>query len=204
MKSISDKEFQAYGVKLSGDFSSAIEYLEKKTFMPTRETNFYVADDKVFDKLDIIKTIQKEIYGELPIEAGYCNGYNSYLNCLEAHACPEVNIAATDMVLILALLKDIHNDKIDSKDTVSFMVHKGEAIMLYPYTFHFSPCKVTKEGFKCAVILTEGTNEPLENPIHDKHLFKKNKWLYAFPETKQADLGAYVGLIGENIKIPCP
>lgn len=35
----------------------------------------------------------------------------------------------------------------------------------------------------------------------DKTLWKINKWLLAHKDSKQASLGAYIGIVGENIKV---
>ena len=42
----------------------------------------------------------------------------------------------------------------------------------------------------------------LENkPKFDDKLWKVNKWLYAHKDTKEASNGAYIGIVGENIKV---
>ena len=40
-------------------------------------------------------------FGEMEIQIGYCNGHNSMLNALEYHKSSEINVAATDAVLLL-------------------------------------------------------------------------------------------------------
>ncbi|MCR4880127.1 MAG: DUF4867 family protein [Bacilli bacterium] len=200
MLNATSKEFNKYGFVLDGDFSSVVDYLLNHSPMP-KENNLYVRDDEAFKALPIISRLKEDIYGNGAIEAGYCNGYNSKLNCLEYHTCPEVDIAATDMVLLLATLGDIEDDKLDSKKVEAFYIKKGEAVVLYPYTLHFSPCKVNEAGFKSAVILTEGTNRDLSSKPANPKLWKENKWLLAHKDSNQAKLGAYIGIIGENIEI---
>lgn len=202
MKTTSSKEFSLYGKKLDGDFSEVINYLLKSTPIPS-EGNIYVRDDEKFRELPSFSRIRTDIFGEQDIECGYCNGNNTKLNCLEYHNCPEVNFAATDLILLLALQSDVENKCISSSKVVPFLIKKGEGIVLYPQVMHFSPCKSEGLAFKCAVILTAGTNMDLVDPHHDQLLFKNNKWLYAHQESKQAKMGAYVGLIGENIEIKC-
>lgn len=200
MLTIKDPEFQRYGYELKGDYRSIVSYLEKNSPMP-QSANLYVRDDPEMHHLDGIVDICEEVYGLSTIETGYCNGYNSKLNCLEYHSCPEVDIAATDLVLLLADQNDVKDGKVDSSDCKAFLLKKGEAVVLYPYVFHFSPCKLSDEGFKCAIILTDGTNRDLEKSPSDVRLWKENKWLYAHPESNQAKLGAYVGITGENTEI---
>lgn len=197
---IESKEFLKYGYILKGDYSSVVDYLINKAKMPL-ENNLYVRDDLEMGKLAIFKDIKEEVFGMSNIETGYVNGFNSKLNCLEYHASCEVDIAATDFVLLLARQEDIHNDVIDSKDVKAFYVKKGTALVLNPLVLHFSPCKVSDAGFRCAVILPSGTNQDLDIIPKDKKLWKENKWLYAHKESKQASLGAYVGIIGENIEV---
>lgn len=200
MLSVRDPEFAEYG-RFLGESPEIAQYLNDHTPMPEGDrVNIYIREDAAFGALPAWERFKEEAFGFAPTEAGYCNGYNSKLNCLEAHSCPEVNVAGEDLVLLLALNKDIENGKIHSSKTKAFLLKKGEAIMLYPYTWHFSPCKQKKEGFRCAVLLSLGTNEPLEKP--QGALWAKNKWLFAHPESNQAKQGAYLGIEGENIEVP--
>ena len=200
MLSVTSKEFSKYGYVLEGDFSEVTSFLISSSPMP-KENNLYQRDDEEFKKLPSIKVIQEKVYGLGAIEAGYCNGYNTKLNCLEYHTCPEVDIAATDLVLLLSAQDDIKNGQIDSKDVMAFYIKKGTAVVLYPYTLHFSPCRVNDAGFKCAIILTEGTNRDLTSRPNDPKLWRENKWLLAHKESSQAKLGAYIGIVGENTEI---
>jgi hypothetical protein len=196
------QEFLSYGQVIKCDLSSCLNYLEEKSKMP-KEGNLYVRNDPDFLSLKEMKCLKEKVFGGYPIEAGYCNGYNSKLNCLEAHCCPEIDIAATDLVLLLAKPSDVKNGFINSEDVRAFFVPQGQGIVLYPYTLHFSPCKTKASGFKCGVILTDGTNADLDFKPSNPRLWKVNKWLYAHIESKQASLGAYVGIKGENIEVKC-
>ncbi len=200
IQSVTDPEFQDYGYVLSFNTDEIVSYLKKKAVMP-KENNIYVRDDKDMKSLSGIDEIHEKVYGLGDIEVGYCNGYNSLLNCMEYHTCPEVDIAADDLVLLLARPKDLKDGILDSKDVKAFLVKKGEAVCLYPYTMHFSPCKLSDNGFRCAIILSDKTNMDLDKKVDDKALWKVNKWLLAHKDSKQATLGAYVGIVGENIKV---
>lgn len=50
------------------------------------------------------------LYGGMPIQIGYCNGHNHLLNAVEYHRDSEINIAVTDMILILGKEQDITED----------------------------------------------------------------------------------------------
>lgn len=197
---VTDPEFLAYGEVLNIDTSEIVSYLHSKAKMP-QENNIYVRKDEDMSSLKGIEEIHENIYGLGDIEVGYCNGYNSLLNCMEYHTCPEVDIAADDLVLLLGTQNDIHDGVLDSKDLKAFLLKKGEAVVLKPYTLHFSPCKLSNDGFRCAIILTDKTNMDLESQPEDKKLWKVNKWLLAHKESNQASLGAYIGIIGENTKV---
>ncbi len=198
--SVTDPSFKEYGTVLNIDSSEIVAYLKDKAKMP-EENNIYVRDDPSMHSLKGIEEIKENVYGLGDIEVGYCNGYNSLLNCMEYHACPEVDIAANDLVLLLARKEDIIEGKLDSKDVKAFLLKEGEAVILAPYTLHFSPCKLSKNGFRCAIILSDKTNMDLESSPKDKTLWKVNKWLLAHKDSKQAALGAYIGIVGENLKV---
>ncbi len=200
IQNATDPEFSEYGYLLPIDTSEIVNYLNTKAKMP-EENNIYVRDDKEMFSLKGMKEIHEQVYGLADIETGYCNGYNSLLNCMEYHTCPEVDIAADDLVLLLARPKDIKDGILDSNDVKAFYIRKGEAVCLYPYTIHFSPCKLSDNGFRCAIILANKTNMDLSETPSDKKLWKVNKWLLAHKDSKQATLGAYVGIVGDNIKV---
>ena len=200
IRNVSDPCFSEYGKIINIDSSEIVDYLSNRSKMP-EEGNLYVRDDKDMASLKDISKIKEEIFGEADIEVGYCNGFNSKLNCMEYHATCEVDVAADDIILLLGKIDDIHNGLLDSKDLKAFLVKKGQAVCLYPYTLHFSPCKCSDKGFHTAIILPDKTNADLSKASNDKMLWKINKWLIAHKESKQASLGAYVGIIGENIQV---
>ena len=200
IQSVTDQDFADYGYILNVDTSEIVTYLKEKAKMPS-ENNIYVRNDEEMFSLEGLKEIQEKVYGMNDIEVGYCNGYNSLLNCMEYHNCPEVDIAADDLILLLATQKDIHDGILDSGDVKAFLLKKGQAVVLSPYTLHFSPCKLSEDGFRCAIILTDKTNMDLPCKVNDKALWKVNKWLLAHKDTIQAKSGAYIGISGENIKV---
>ena len=198
--SVSDPEFKDYGTVLDFDASAIVNYLENKAKMP-EEKNLYVRDDIAMHSLKGIQEIKESIFGLGEIEVGYCNGFNSLLNCMEYHACPEVDIAADDLVLLLGTQQDVVSGVFDSSKAKAFLLKRGETVCLNPYTLHFSPCKLSPKGFRSAIILSDKTNMDLEELKRDAKLWKVNKWLLAHKDTVQAQNGAYIGIAGENIKI---
>lgn len=205
IKDINDEAFVKYGTVIKDyDFHELIEYMEKETIVPS-DGNIYVASVKEMEATKVKERLENEFYAEMPIEIGYCNGPNSTLNGLEYHKGSEINVAVTDMVLLLGCLQDVKENKYDVKKAEAFFVKKGTAIQMYETTLHFGPCKTSEEGFKCVVVLPKGTNEPLKgdrSKYKDVLLFAKNKWLLAHPERKLLiKNGAYPGIVGENIEI---
>ena len=134
----------------------------------------------------------------------YCNGSNYLLNAVEYHRDSEVNVALTDLILILGKEQDIEADgTYQTEKMEAFLVPAGTVVEVYATTLHYAPCNVNENKFCTAVILPKGTNEdapaPQSNTAEDKLLFAKNKWLIAHKDAKIQ--GAFEGLIGENLSV---
>ncbi len=204
IKPVTDPDFASYGRVLTGyDFSELIAYMEKETPIP-ESGNVYVASVPEMERIPVTQEIQKKIYGDMPIEVGYCNGRNSTWNGFEYHKGSEINVAVTDFMMILGHSWQIENNTYRFENARVFYVPKGTAIEMYQTTLHLSPCRVREEGFRGIVILPRGTNTPLtekesnEDP-ETKLLLQRNKWVIAHPEREPLiKQGAYPGLLGEN------
>ncbi len=193
-------EFAAYGRRVETD-TAEILAVAAGVVRPEKGSA-YVASLPEFEELSIAGEIQTGIFGTLPAEVGYCHGHNNRLNALEWHASSELNIAVTDLVLILGTRQDIKNGRVDASALRAFLLHRGEAVEVYATTLHFCPCEVEETGFGCVVGLPEGTNTPLEAPTDDALLWRKNKWLLAHEEnTDLLSRGAAPGITGTNYKI---
>lgn len=207
IRSIRDPEFASYGRIVTGyDFSPLTAYLEENTEIP--ETgNIYVASVPEMESLPIMQRVQSGFYGEMPIQIGYCNGRNSTYNGFEFHKGSEINVAATDFMLVLGHTWEIRNNTYRVEDAKVFFVEKGTAMEMYQTTLHLSPCRVRDEGFRDVVILPRGTNTPLEHKgeaaeAEAELLLQKNKWVIAHPEREPLiRQGAHPGLLGKNIEL---
>ena len=204
---VSDDIFNTFGRTLDfSGFKNYIAYLDRQTVIP-KAGNIYVANEEELKKIVSENQSFEDVFGNMPLQYGYVNGKNSSLNALEYHKSSEINIALTSFFLILGKTTDIHEDVLDSKDLIGFYVPAQTAIELYPMTLHFSPCKVSDEGFKCGVVLPYGTNMQFvrasdQTSLQDRLLFKTNKWLLAHIENRTLlDQGAYPGIVGKNIEI---
>ncbi len=197
----SDKEFLPYGKILDMDVEGIIAEAEKIP-MP-EQGSMYQASVEAFERLNIKEIIQKQCFGELPTQVGYCYGYSDTMNAMEWHKNSEINIAVTDLILLLGHVYDIdENGKYDSKNVKAFYVQKGEAIEVYATSLHFCPCMVEESGFGCVVALPEGTNLVLDEQSSEPLLFKKNKWIICHEENESLkEKGVYPGIFGENYKI---
>ena len=126
------------------------------------------------------------------------------LNALEYHRSSEINVAATDAILMLGCQQDITDDfTYDTAKVEAFLVPAGTAVEVYATTLHYAPCGVDGAGFKVVVVLPKGTNLELEEKHEggeDAHLTAKNKWLLGHPEGGLPE-GSPMGLVGKNLNI---
>ncbi len=205
IKSVFDPEFKKYGRVIEGyNLNDVLDAMEN-TPLPVDVA--YVPSVPSLEALNIKKTLVAEVYGGLPCQIGYCNGNNYALNALEYHRSCEINIAATDLILMLGWQPDIEDDfTYDTSKVEMFKVPKGVMIEVYATTLHYAPCNVNEGGFKCVVVLPKDTNtdllENVDRSIGDnKLLFAKNKWLICHEESGVQNDGGFVGLKGENLKL---
>lgn len=202
IQKVTDPAFRKYGQVLEGyDFTGLIKEMKHT---PVPEDVIYVPSVEELEALDIMKDLQNKGYGGLPVQIGYCNGHNKKLNAVEYHRNSEINLAVTDLVLLIGHQQDIEPDHTyDTSKIEAFLVPAGTGIEVYATTLHYAPCHVNEGGFQCVVVLPKGTNTDLtfqtEKTGEDSLMTAKNKWLIAHEDAKIA--GAFNGLKGENITI---
>ena len=205
IKKVTDSDFKKYGQVLKNyDCSEIIEKMKSSTPLPSDV--IYEPSIKELEDLKIAEELQKREFGELPIQIGYCNGNNYILNAVEYHRSSEINIAVTDLILLIGCQQDIEDDfSYDTSKIEAFMVPAGTIIEVYATTLHYAPCNANEDGFKCVVVLPRDTNLPLENSVEktgeDALLFARNKWLIGHKDTDLGEQGAFIGLVGENLSI---
>ena len=202
IQNVTDDSFRRYGKVLAGyDFT---ELLKEMKHTPVPEDVIYVPSVEEMEALPVAKELQNRGYGGLPIEIGYCTGHNKKLNGLEYHRNSEINVAVTDLILLIGHQQDIEKDfTYDTSKVEAFLVPAGTAIEVYATTLHYAPCHVNESGFQCVVVLPRGTNTELTfekaSEGEEKLLTAKNKWLIGHEEAGIE--GAFNGLKGENIEI---
>lgn len=202
--SVTDKRFGQYGKIVKDiDFSEIVRVLKESTPLP--EGVAYVPGLKELEELPVKEELTNKMYGEMPIQIGYCNGHNSMLNALEYHRSSEINVMATDAILLLGREQDITEEfTYDTSLVEAFLVPEGTAVEMYATTLHYAPCGVKDAGFKVAIILPEGTNLDVEKSHgtkgEDARLTAKNKWLLGHPEGGLPE-GSPMGLTGKNLNV---
>lgn len=77
---------------------------------PLPEDVIYVPSVEELEAVPEAKTFSERVFGGLPIQIGYCNGNNHKLNAVEYHRNSEINIAVTDMILLLGWLPDVTDE----------------------------------------------------------------------------------------------
>lgn len=199
---VTDKAFRKYGRVIADvDFSELLEEM-KDTSVP--EDVVYEPSVANLEEIPVFWELQDKIYGELPIQVGYCNGHNRKLNALEYHRSSEIDIAVNDLVVMLGCQQDITEDfTYDTAKVEAFRIPAGTAVELYATTLHYAPCHIEDRGFQCVIVLPKDTNLELEEDHQggeDGHLTAKNKWLLGHPEGGLAE-GSPMGLIGENLSL---
>lgn len=198
--SVFDKEFSLYGNVTEYDAAPFLA-AAKNIARPNGGTK-YIASVPEFEALPCADDFKQRFFGGIPAQIGICHGHSSYLGGTEWHNCNEINIALTDLVLLLAHRKDIDGERLSSKCFKAFFVPRGTVIEVYSSTLHFCPCEADADGFSCIVALTDGTNTPLDYEPDDKRLFCKNKWLMAHDDNAALlSRGAVGGIYGENYRI---
>lgn len=202
IQNVTDASFRKYGkVVKEYDCSKLLKEMEK-TPLPLGVV--YEPSVEELENLSVAEDLKNRMYGGLPIQIGYCNGKNKELNAVEYHRSSEVNIAVTDLVLLIGCQQDIEDDfTYDTSKIEAFLVPAGTMVEVYATTLHYAPCNVNEEGFRCVVVLPKDTNTEIDfaltNVGEDKLMTAKNKWLIAHEEAKID--GAFCGLKGANVSI---
>ncbi len=202
IQNVTDAAFRKYGRVISEiDFTELIDAMEKS---PLPEDVVYEPSIDYLEATSLMDKLQTAYYGELPIQIGYCNGHNHLLNAVEYHRSSELDIACTDLILLIGCQQDITDDfTYDTNKIEAFLVPKGTGVELYATTLHYAPCSVGDAGFKCIVVLPKDTNLPLDKKhagYEDALITAKNKWLIGHAEGG-LDAGAHIGLIGPNVSV---
>lgn len=207
--SVNDKEFKKYGRVINNvDLTELVEALSK-----TEVTDGVVYEPSVasLEATSAFEPLSSIVYGEMPIQIGFCNGHNNLLNAVEYHRDSELNIAATDAILVVGMQQDIEDDfTYDTGKMEAFLLPAGVGVEIYGTTLHYAPCSVDGKGFQVAIVLPKGTNYPLKekhaevSAVSEKNedalLAAVNKWLIGHAEGGH-DETVHIGLKGKNLNV---
>lgn len=204
--SVYDAAFRPFGRVIDFEADELIQKSMEVCPMPEKGTRY----EKSIAALEEVKggdSVRRVLRGEGDTEIGCCWGYNSFLNGLEYHRASEHNIAATDLVLLLAPQQAMEGFELDARHVHAFFVPAGTTIEVYATSMHYAPCQVSDAGFICLVVLPRGTNGPLKDPApaddgDGRLLTARDKWLICHNENKSAiDRGVYPGIHGINYEV---
>ena len=149
---VSDTAFGKYGRVITNvDVTELVDALKNT---PIPEGVVYEPSVAELEATAAMEPLSRITFGEMPIQIGYCNGHNQLLNAVEYHRTSEINIAATDAILIIGMQQDIEKDfTYDTAKMEAFLIPAGVAVEIYATTLHYAPCGVDGAGFQVAVVL---------------------------------------------------
>ena len=202
IKKVTDKAFRKYGAVIEGMDLSELLAWAKTT--PAPDDVVYEPSIPEAEALPICEDLSRQVYGEMPIQIGYCNGKNHKNDTLEYHRGEELDVAVTDLIVVLGSRTDMDSLlSFDLANAEAFFVPAGTAIMLYSDTLHYAPCSAGDGVFQCVIVLPRGTNYPSEKEnirktAEDELLCMKNKWVLTHPDSGEP---FYPGLKGEIIYV---
>lgn len=204
--SVFDPAFKPYGQVVTGMDETVAELLRVLKGAPQGSGVEYVPEYAPLQELPACVEISEHCYGGMPVQLGWCNGFNTKLNCLEYHRDSEFNLGTEDFILLLGLQRDIVDGVLDTATIKAFKVPSGVLIEVFATALHYAPCHCDpNKGFRVMVALPMGTNtekpDIIPQTAEDKRLWARNKWLLAHPDSSEAKQGALIGLAGENIDI---
>ena len=199
-------EFKPYGQVVDGMEETVQEILDVLKDAPQGAGVDYVPEYEPLQELPAMVEISEHCYGGMPVQLGWCNGHNTRLNCLEYHRDSEFNLGTEDFILLLAKQDEIESGVLNTAKVKAFKVPAGTLVEVYATTLHYAPCHCdASKGFRVLVALPQRTNtdKPAisNKSSEDKRLWARNKWLLAHPDSSEAQQGAHIGLVGENIDI---
>lgn len=201
---INDSAFNEYGVVHHRENLKEVFDVMSKFEIPKEGTQ-YIASIPELEKCRAIKGIQRDVFAEIPIDAGVTMGHSDTFTAFEYHQCSELNIMLDDVVMVLGKRQTLEEyGSIDpNREAKMFYVPKGTVIELYNDTLHYAPIQVTKAGYKVIVVVIHGTNAVLPKGVKSDNprVVKKGKFQVVHETRKDKIAQGYqVALTGKLIK----
>ena len=130
IESIYDTSFRPYGQILTGYDTAAL--VSAMGAIPLPEDGVaYESSIVALEQNAIFGQLQNNAYGGMPIQIGMCWGRNTKLNCLEYHRDSEVNIGASDFILLLAKQEETVDGRLDTACVRAFRVPAGAVVEVF-------------------------------------------------------------------------
>ncbi|KRL13750.1 DUF4867 family protein [Schleiferilactobacillus perolens] len=202
---LSDPEFADYGEAYGQyDVQPILDFLDKNVTISS-DGNLYVPSNPKMEAIPVVQQIGRDVYAGLPIEAGECAGHADSLTAVEFHQGSEVNVFATDVVMVIGKRGQMHNGQFNAeKDAKLFFVPAGSVVEFFSDTLHYSPCEAHQSGFKFIVMLIKGSNQSLPADFHTDNdlIMKTNKFQVVHKvRTDKIKLGEKIGVIGDLVHV---
>ena len=145
--SIDDSAFNEYGVIHHRENLREIKDVMAKYDIP-KEGMKYIASIPELEKTRAMLGIKRDVFGEIPIDAGVTLGHADDFTAFEYHQCSELNIMLDDVVMVLGKRQTLeeHGSIDPNCEAKMFYVPKDTVIELYNDTLHYAPIQVTKAG----------------------------------------------------------
>lgn len=201
-------EFQRYGRLITG-YDPTVIIDRAQALLPASSDVVYEPSVPALEAPCAFNTAMfRDVYGEMPMQVGWCYGKNTQMAALEYHKGAEIDVCLTDVILLVGHVQDVQfADRItyDTRRVAAFYAPAGSIVELPAWNLHYAPIHTTAGGsFATLVYLPKGTNEDLAQrpaPAGEAQLlFAVNKWLLAHPDvTDLVESGAYAGLVGDDI-----
>ena len=147
---LDDPSFKEYGVLYTNDFNldDVYKVMEK---VPIPETGMkYIANIPELADTYTMLAVKRDIFGEIPIDAGVTLGHSDTFTAFEYHQCSEVNIMLDDVLMVLGKRETLEEKHFVDPNTEArmFYMPKGTIVGLYNDTLHYAPIQITKKGYK--------------------------------------------------------
>ena len=98
---------------------------------------------------------------------------------LEYHRSEEVNIAASDLIVVVGSRADMDSaGSFDLARAEAYFVPEGTVYLFYSSTLHYAPCSVKADGFCSVVILRRG---PIQSFRREGRTGSRRKRTACFP-----------------------
>lgn len=191
---------------MTGLDTAKAEILAALANTPLPAATDYVAEDAALQELPAAVEVSEHLFGGMPCQLGWCNGHNTYLNCLEYHRDSEFNLGTEAFILLLAKQDEMENGVLDTAKVRAFPRAGGRADRGLRHHAALLPLpRGPREGLPRDGGAARGHQHRLPPPRRAQPAgppaLGAQQVVIAHPDSAPAAKGAVIGLTGENIDI---